>query len=247
MGKGIYNRGFLPHWDFDGSLQAVTFRLADSVPKQLIEKWRNELLALPDDKVRFNQLHARIAKYEDAGHGSAVLKNPEIATIIQAKLIEEHDHRYNLIEWCVMPNHVHVLIKLVNYSQLADILKSWKGGTALEINRALRRKGTFWQREYHDRLVRDMDHFHDCVDYIRNNPVKAKLCATPEDWSFSSAGSKWNSGAGASPSVGPKNGLEKDAGGVEEDNREDSGAGAPPSVGPENSVEKDAGGAKEAD
>lgn len=120
MGKGIYNRGFLPHWDFDGSLQAVTFRLADSVPKQLIDKWQRELLSISDEKVRFNQLHARIAKYEDAGHGSAILRKPEIATILQDKLLEGHGHSYHLIEWCVMPNHVHVFIRLINYSQLAS-------------------------------------------------------------------------------------------------------------------------------
>ncbi len=234
MGKGIYNRGFLPHWDFDGSLQAVTFRLADSVPKEVIDKWQRELLTLPDEKTRFNQLHARIAKYEDAGHGSAVLRNPDIAQILQNKLIDGHGQSYHLIDWCVMPNHVHVLIKLIRHSQLADILKSWKGGTALEINRALGRTGTLWQREYHDRFVRDMDHFHDCVAYIRNNPVKAGLCKKPEDWRFSSAGCNWNSEAGAPPSVGPENGVEKDVDGDEEAAPEHGEAGAPPSVGPEN-------------
>jgi REP element-mobilizing transposase RayT len=198
-------------------LQAVTFRLADSVPKQLIDKWQRELLSISDEKVGFNQLHARIAKYEDAGHGSAILRKPEIATILQDKLLEGHGHSYHLFEWCVMPNHVHVFIRLINYSQLADILKAWKGSSSLEINRAHGRTGTLWQREYHDRFVRDMGHFHDCVAYIRNNPVKSKLCASPEDWLFSSAGSNWNSEAGAPPSVGPENDVEQDAGSGEAD------------------------------
>lgn len=62
MGKGIYNRGFLPHWDFDGSLQAITFRLADSVPKQVIEKWDLELSSVLDEKLRDQQLHVMISK-----------------------------------------------------------------------------------------------------------------------------------------------------------------------------------------
>ena len=100
---------------------------------------------------------------------------------------------YKLIEWCVMPNHVHVMIKLATGSLLPEIIRIWKGGSAVEINRLLGGTGALWQREYHDRFVRDMDHFHDCRAYIRNNPVKAGLCGKPEDWQWSSAGMRMGS------------------------------------------------------
>ena len=61
---------------------------------------------------------------------------------------------------------------------MAQILKSWKGFTAREINQHLGRSGTVWQKGYHDRLIRDWEHFGNVVRYIRRNPVKAKL---PED------------------------------------------------------------------
>lgn len=192
MGKGIYTRGYLPHWDFEGSGQAVTFRLADSVPGKLIETWRNELEAEVDDLTRQQEIHRRISKYEDAGNGESLLKRPDCAGIVQAKLIAGHASGYRLIDWCVMPNHVHVLFRLEGDAVLAEIVRSWKGGSALEINRLLGRAGPLWQRDYYDRFVRDMDHFHDCRAYIRNNPVKAGLCARPEDWKFSSAGCGWN-------------------------------------------------------
>ncbi len=181
MGKGIYTRGFLPHWDFEKSTQAITFRLADSVPKAVIATWKAELADLPEEKSRQRELHRRISKYEDASHGSSVLARPELAAIVQRRLIEGHPAKYRLIEWCIMPNHVHLLIQLAEQSALAEIVKFLKGGSAIEINRALHQTGVLWQREYYDRFVRDMDHFHDCVAYIRNNPVKAKLCALPED------------------------------------------------------------------
>lgn len=192
MGKGIYTRGFLPHWDFEKSTQAITFRLADSVPKSVIAAWKAELANLPEEKSRQRELHRQISKYEDAGHGSSVLARPELAAIVQRKLIEGHPVKYRLIEWCIMPNHVHLLIQLADQNALPDIVRFLKGGSAMEINRALHQTGTLWQREYYDRLVRDMDHFHDCVAYIRNNPMKAKLCERPEDWPFSSAGVNWN-------------------------------------------------------
>jgi REP element-mobilizing transposase RayT len=201
MGKGIYTRGFLPHWDFENSSQAITFRLADSVPAEVVRDWVNQLAISPDSKVREKELHRLIARYEDAGHGTAVLSRSDCATIIQNRLIVSHPVRYSLIDWCIMPNHVHVLIRLKGNQSLADIVRPWKGGSAIEINRILSRKGALWQREYYDRYVRDMDHLHDCIAYIRNNPVKAGLCDQPEDWLFSSAGVKWN---GALASAGPK-------------------------------------------
>ena len=192
MNKGIYDRGYLPHWDFAKAVQAITFRLADSVPSAVIQAWRTEIASILDDSARQKELHLRIARYEDAGHGSSILEQSTCATIMQDKLIAGRPSHYRLIDWCIMPNHVHVLCKLVEVVTLAEIIQSWKGASALKINRLLQRSGTLWQREYHDRFIRDLDHFHDCRAYIRNNPVKAGLCDTPEDWPFSSAGTGWH-------------------------------------------------------
>ena len=211
MGKGIYNRGYLPHWDFAGAVQAVTFRLADSVPKVVIGNWIVELDSLVDDHARKKELHRRIARYEDEGHGSSILRRHDCAITLQGNLIAGHLQHYRLIDWCVMPNHVHVLLKLVEASSLGNVMKSLKGASAVEINRVLQRSGTLWQREYHDRLVRDLDHFHDCRSYIRNNRVKAGLCIAAEDWPFSSAGIHWNPD-GAPTSVGEGVPLDEDAG-----------------------------------
>lgn len=212
MGKGIYDRGYLPHWDFAGSVQAVTFRLADSVPGKVIQAWMKELEAEPDEPTRQRELHRRISKYEDAGHGESFLKRADCAVVVQTKMIAGHPAGYRLIDWCIMPNHVHVLFRLEGGSRLADTVQSWKGASALEINRLLGRKGPFWQRDYYDRFVRDMDHFHDCRLYIRNNPVKAGLCDKPEDWRFSSAGSGWDPD-GAPASAGLEDSVnDEDAG-----------------------------------
>lgn len=99
MNKGIHTRGYLPHWDFAKSTKAITFRLADSVPAEVIKHWNRELSSIQDDESREKELHKLIARYEDAGHGDAVLRNPDCAGIIQAKLIDSHASRYQLIEW----------------------------------------------------------------------------------------------------------------------------------------------------
>jgi REP element-mobilizing transposase RayT len=192
MNKGIHARGYLPHWDFAKSVQAITFRLADSVPGKLIAQWKTELAAIADDLTRQRELHRQIARYEDAGHGSSILNRSDCAAIVQAKLIAGHPAHYRLIDWCIMPNHVHVLCKLGETSSLGEVIRSWKGASAIEINRLIERTGHLWMADYFDRFIRDLGHFYDCRAYIRNNPVKAGLCQSPEDWPFCSAGIHWN-------------------------------------------------------
>ena len=191
MNRGIHSRGYLPHWDFASSVQAITFRLDDSVPFKVIQSWKRELTAIADDKQRQQELRRLIAQYEDAGHGEAILANPACASIIQYKLIECHGLSYKLIDWVSMPNHVHVMLRLFEGFSLSTIIQRWKGSSSSEINRLLDRTGTVWAPDYFDRFIRDIDHYHDCRAYIRNNPVKAGLCVKPEDWRFSSAGANW--------------------------------------------------------
>jgi len=192
MNKGIHSRGYLPHWDFWKSTQAITFRLADAVPGPVIQAWRAELASTLDDCVRQQELHRRIARYEDSGHGCSILSRPDCATILQAKLIAGHPSRYCIIDWSIMPNHVNVLCRLADTSSLGDVIRSWKGASAIEINRLTGRSGHLWMADYFDRFIRDLNHCHDCRAYIRNNPVKAGLCGHPDDWPFSSAGIRWN-------------------------------------------------------
>jgi REP element-mobilizing transposase RayT len=192
MNRGVHSRGYLPHWDFADSVQAITFRLADSVPAQVIRLWKRDLESVADDKLREKQLHQRIARYEDAGHGDAILAEAACATLVQDQFIKDHGTRYKLIAWVVMPNHVHLLIRLLDGASLCSLVQRWKGASAIEINRHRQRSGTLWAPDYYDRYIRDSDHLCDAITYIDRNPVKAGLCGRPQDWPFSSAGVGWS-------------------------------------------------------
>jgi len=196
--KGHHRRGYLPHRDYGGALQAITFREADSLPAHVVESWKEELqhfLNSPDDidKAKaHDELLRRIARYEDAGYGRCLLRQPNIARIVHDKLIEGHGKGYELIAWCVMPNHVHVLIRQEDHALLGKIVRSWKGGSARQINLVLQSRGAFWARDYFDRAIRDQDHYWRSVAYIEGNPVKAGLVKEPGEWEFSSKGCGWN-------------------------------------------------------
>ena len=130
-----------------------------------------------------------IDQYEDAGIGECLLRDDSIAQIVQDTLLFNHQKKYELICWCIMPNHVHTLIAPVEGMSLSEIMYDWKSYTTHAINKALNRKGKLWMMEYFDRYIRDDNHFQKVVNYIHNNPVKAGLVADPADWRWSSAGS----------------------------------------------------------
>ena len=168
-----YSR-FLPHYNENGKYQMITYRLNDSLPKEVWDK-------LGDNSTL---IEANL----DQGFGSCLLKNPQYSQIVVDNWLHFHNERYELIAYVVMPNHVHVLIKVLNDWQLSKIVFSWKKYTAKKILEQERRKGNnltnLWNREYWDRFIRDGNHYMNSITYILNNPVKAGLVKTPKEWKF---------------------------------------------------------------
>ena len=180
-------RHYLPHIEYQ-QLQFVTYRLYDSVPKEVLQQWQQELNQTdPENEAQqYRKLCERIANYEDQGYGQCFLKDPHIANIVQDNLLHFNGKRYDLINWCIMPNHVHVLIE-VKQGTLTDILHSWRSYTAHQANSLLARQGPFWMEEYFDRYIRNAQHFKDVMDYIDHNPAKAGLISADSLWPWSAA------------------------------------------------------------
>jgi len=182
--KENHCRKYLPHIE-TRSLQFITYRLFDSIPKDVIDTCR--MLTQNWEKTGYKDPRTRtmmrlIDSYEDASYGSCYLRKPQVAAIVKENLLFHDGKRYNLHHWCIMPNHVHVLLEVLGDNSLSDILHSWRSYTAQRANELLGRSGPFWMHEYFDRYIRDQRHYETTVEYILNNPVKAGLAATPSDW-----------------------------------------------------------------
>ncbi len=184
--KGWHTRGFLPHFDAGRIQQSITYRLHDSLPRQVIEEFEREAEVEPD-VLRQRKLRHLIETYVDAGHGACYLRNPIIAQIVIDSWLHLAGECYDLLAWVVMPNHVHLVIRQYDSHQLENIIARWKSFTATTINKHLQRSGPLWMPDYWDRYVRDQDHFARVVQYIENNPVAAGLVSSPEKWPWSSA------------------------------------------------------------
>jgi REP element-mobilizing transposase RayT len=181
-----HSRGYIPHWEAGEVAQAITFRLADSLPASLLKRWDDELQKLANS-ARDLERRKRIERALDSGHGAGALAKSEIGEVIENALLHFDAERYRLHAWCVMPNHVHVLVTPLGAEALSAIVHSWKSFTAKKANALLGQKGTFWATEYFDRAIRDDAHFSNAVEYFAMNPVKAGLCGRPDAWRFSSA------------------------------------------------------------
>jgi putative DNA methylase len=188
-----HSRGRLPHWEAGETAQSITFRLADSLPRGVILN----LLEGEEGETRRERFEALL----DAGHGEGLLATPLAGQIVQDALLHFDGDRYRLHAWCVMPNHVHVLATLLSPWSLSAILHSWKSFTGKRINAEVGRRGPLWWEEYFDRAIRDDAHFETAKSYIKANPVKAGLCALPDEWPFSSARVAARSEAGETPAL----------------------------------------------
>lgn len=185
-----YSRGYLPHYDDVSKFQAITFRLADSLPLCRLHEIEAELKTQPACK-RDVFRRKRIEQWLDSGHGCCALGRPELARILEETLFRFHGNRYDLIAWCIMPNHVHTLI--LPRTRLALIVQSWKSFTGrwalarnAELGLGIPGKH-LWMHDYWDRYMRNAGHLERMVSYIHQNPVIAGLCEMPEAWPWSSA------------------------------------------------------------
>ena len=174
--KGWHSRHYLPHFDSQDTVQFVTFRLADSLPLQALERLKN---ADRPETLRHEML--------DNGWGECWLRHESIACLVEDAFLEFDGIRYRLHAWTIMPNHVHVLFTSMPNASLGTVISSWKRFTARHANRLLGRSGAFWQTDYWDRFIRNDEHFAATENYIDQNPVKAGLIENPRLWPYGSA------------------------------------------------------------
>jgi putative DNA methylase len=217
----IITRRNLPHWYVPGAMHFVTYRLAGTIPVSVLHQFREErqvqlrqireaACSLQEQRVRAHkQFFVKYDQYLDRTSPVDWLATPVVAAMIRGNLYHHNGSKYHLLAYCIMPNHVHVLLQPRDVlpvpgadaadrleepdekpdakSPLSSIMHSLKSYTAHRANELLERTGPFWQHESYDHWVRDEAELERIVYYIAWNPVKAGLVAHPYEWFFSSA------------------------------------------------------------
>jgi len=153
----------LPHIDNSYDYQFITFRTLDSVGDFLRKLFLQDI---PNDKMQL-----AVDEYTDISRKGAYLTGDALFLLHHFLRDKEPDF-YSLIAFCIMPNHVHLLLK-PNVA-VPKLMQNVKGGSSKLINELLNKKGSFWAKNYYDKGIRDQKHF-DCVyRYIENNSLKLR-------------------------------------------------------------------------
>jgi REP element-mobilizing transposase RayT len=213
---GIFRRRHLPHWDVAGHPFFITACLEGSlsaVGLKRIRQYREELESRPrpqdlsDDEWEHRKhklLFAFVDKLLDHGSPVTHLTDDRQAEIVQNAFLHFAGERYKLFAFVVMPSHHHWLflpderwsVEAVQRSRESKsglrtpreiISHSIQSYTATMCNRVRGETGAYWQTETFDHWARDEAELLRIIQYIELNPVAAGLAARPEDWRWSSA------------------------------------------------------------
>lgn len=188
----------LPHWRHPGVTYFVTFRLADSIPKEVLAQWELEkiewlkeqgvevnLPVTPENipvefRYRFDRkFNRKLNAYLDGCHGSCVLRESKVRAPLLARF---EDVDCLIGDYVIMPNHVHVLMTPVKGESLEDALRKVKGASARGMNQVLNRSGKVWKKHSFDHIVRNEEQLENYQEYIVSNPKGAGLSEGEYDW-----------------------------------------------------------------
>ena len=113
-----------------------------------------------------------------------VLADPAIAVLLQKEwLAAEQRHGWRVGCYVIMPDHVHFFAAPVaEATTLSEFVGRWKEWTSKAVLRATGSEGPLWQHRFFDHVIRSRNSYAEKWEYVRQNPVRAGLATTPEDW-----------------------------------------------------------------
>jgi REP element-mobilizing transposase RayT len=114
---------------------------------------------------------------------------PTEREIVLKSLLHWDNNKWTVHAAVIMPDHVHALVQPMassndSFYSLPEIIHSVKSYSAHAINKFRTTKGSLWQDERFDRIVRDEAEFLEKYQYLLNNPVKEGIVASPEDYTW---------------------------------------------------------------
>lgn len=169
----------LPHWEQNGKTQFITFRLRDSLPQSKLSllidinngflqkhprPWSQAVL-----KEYHNLFSTKYQRYLDAGYGSCILQRPEIREILEEGLWHYDAVKYELLAYVIMPNHVHLVARMLDNNEANCTLDYVKRYCTGVMNKSYGTGARLFSGNW-DRIVRNEVHLKYVLSYIVNNP-----------------------------------------------------------------------------
>lgn len=199
MTSHFYQRK-LPHFQPAEATFFVTFRLAGSIPMEVISQLRENFEVIQrsileqkglTERAKREQIYVEQKRLfvatdnflDTNPNGPYWLREQRVADIVSEAIQHRDGKQYNLHSYTIMPNHVHMMMTLLpDAPVLFKVMQDLKKYTGLHSNRSLGRDGQFWEDESYDHVVRSEKSFYRVVNYIIRNPVKACFVKEWQQW-----------------------------------------------------------------
>lgn len=101
-------------------------------------------------------------------------------------LIYKNNEEINIIAYCIMDNHAHILIYTKDIFNIKEWMRRTNTSYARYYNAQNDRVGYVFRDRYKLQNIKNIEHLYLCIKYIHNNPVKAGICKEMRDYNFSS-------------------------------------------------------------
>ncbi len=197
----------LPHFHPLGGVFFVTYCLKEAVSQpefiQLQTAFEGEKEKLKGKPELLDIAHRRyFGKLDNALHKMKHIKHladTRLAEEVKKSLHFWDEKQIDLISYCIMSNHVHVVLRIFSKEEtemewtLTDWLRSVKQFSSRECNKLIGRiNKKFWQQESYDRIPRTRGELYRIIAYTLDNPIKAGLCENRADWKWSYIKEEYN-------------------------------------------------------
>ncbi len=183
----FYYKRNLPHFQPSNAVYFITFRLAESLPKTVVEQLKKEneiieksIIKIKDKSERGNAIYkqrkryfAKFDKLLDCSQSGALwLKNKDVATIVYDSIIFRDKKKYDLHCFCIMPNHVHLVFEMgdEHVSRIADSTAR-NGVSSYKVTKILQDLKKYTAAESNRIIIRRGQFWHrESYDHVvRNN------------------------------------------------------------------------------
>ena len=149
---------------------------------EAVYPWQSEYLAVR----RRNLPHLEVprATYFVTFRCRSADLSAEARDLVIAPILECDQESIDLDAAVIMPDHAHLIFRLIEPHELSQILQRIKGRSARRINQMLKSQGSVWSDESFDHIIRHATELEEKLGYIRQNPVKRGLVTHPDDYKW---------------------------------------------------------------
>lgn len=122
------------------------------------------------------------------GHNGYALFNSSKDYAVYKKIIRKYKERFSfeIFHYCLMPNHIHLLLKISKGSELPLLMQCVSQSYAKYYKKSYDYTGNLFQGRYKSLYIDNDEYLLECGRYIERNPLRANMVQDPSEYLFSS-------------------------------------------------------------